>query len=178
MYYNNCYIPLPTEDYYSLPQLGSVPPELEVPDLVIPGRPGNQVATSLAAQPSHFGKTSSKARSNKSNKSRPAQCPYEAAHYNLPSVEQEELDSAAPWRQSHANPPTPSPTANKKQWRRKRTVFTTEELATLTEYYDSNKFLNPALKAEILSKIEVPGNVLVMWYQNRRAKDRANGIVI
>ena len=57
-------------------------------------------------------------------------------------------------------------------------MFTAEELAILNSYYEVNKFLNPGLKAEILEKVDVPGNVLVMWYQNKRAKDRANGMII
>lgn len=70
--------------------------------------------------------------------------------------------------------PEPRP----KRWRRRRTVFTQEELSVLESVYFQNKFLNPDLKAEILSKVNVPGNVIVMWFQNRRAKDRSAGIVI
>ena len=113
----------------------------------------------------------------------------------------QELDQTtlpqAPWRQDTV--PTPTTTALSKvakkvssffkkpsakksakttQQRRKRTVFTAEELAILNGYYEVNKFLNPGLKAEILEKIDVPGNVLVMWYQNKRAKDRASGMII
>ena len=67
---------------------------------------------------------------------------------------------------------------NRKRWRRKRTVFSPAEMAILEGVYEENKFLNPTLKANILSRVSVASNVVVMWFQNRRAKDRAAGIAI
>ncbi|XP_063689933.1 uncharacterized protein LOC134822670 [Bolinopsis microptera] len=66
----------------------------------------------------------------------------------------------------------------KKRWRRKRTVFSPAEIAILEGVYEEHKFLNPTLKASILSRLNVASNVVVMWFQNRRAKDRATGILI
>ena len=66
----------------------------------------------------------------------------------------------------------------KKRWRRKRTVFSPVEIAVLEGVYEEHKFLNPTLKASILSRLNVASNVVVMWFQNRRAKDRATGILI
>ena len=71
----------------------------------------------------------------------------------------------------------PHDTLPQKQWKRMRTVFFLEELVILTQYYEQQKFLDPDLKVEIPSKIDMPNNVLVMWLQNRRATDRANGIL-
>jgi hypothetical protein len=67
---------------------------------------------------------------------------------------------------------------NRKRWRRKRTVFSPSEMAVLEGVYEKHKFLNPTLKANILSRVSVTSNVVVMWFQNRRAKDRAAGIAI
>ncbi|KAL5255771.1 hypothetical protein ACHWQZ_G011110 [Mnemiopsis leidyi] len=66
----------------------------------------------------------------------------------------------------------------KKRWRRKRTVFSPAEIAILEGVYEEHKFLNPTLKANILSRVNVSSNVVVMWFQNRRAKDRAAGVSI
>ena len=186
------------EDFYSLPQLGAVPPELEVPDLVIPSsttnsRPTNSLSSTSHHElyhksSSHYGKTLGNSkhchRTQHYSKTRgkEAECRSQqsgAACYRLADTIQETryktAPHTAPWRQEEEVGHTEH---NKKHWRRKRTVFTTEELAVLTRYYNQNKFLNPGLKAEILAQIDVPGSVLVMWYQNRRAKDRASGIVI
>lgn len=62
--------------------------------------------------------------------------------------------------------------------RRKRTVFSSEELIILETQYSHNKFLTGDIKAFLLAELSVPGHVVVMWYQNRRAKDRNAGIVI
>ena len=218
MFYGNSYIPLPselehrpssvrvttTEHFYSLPQLSVVPPELEVPDLVIPPsrytvhprptahlpRPSTHLDELNYKTSSQYGKTLGNSkhchRIQHYSKARGKQsaCPTQqsgAACYRLPDTPQDTPHNTAPhtapWRQGE-EARAGHTDQNKKQWRRKRTVFTTEELAVLTGYYEQNKFLNPGLKAEILAQIDVPGNVLVMWYQNRRAKDRASGIVI
>ena len=169
MSYQNCYIPrLPgtdSEDIYTLPQLCSVPPELEVPELVIPLPDTRTPYTRTIPSVKPCYRTQHYSRGGEQG------APYRLSDRDLSH------QSGAPWRQEPLQNP-PQDTPPKKQWRRKRTVFSPEELAVLTQYYQENKFLNPDLKAEILSKIDVPGNVLVMWFQNRRAKDRANGIVI
>ena len=176
MSYLNSYIPrLPDSDSedphpYSLPQLCTVPPELEVPELVIP-LPDTRTSYTRTSYTRTISSVKPCYRTQQYSRSTEHGALYRLA----------ERDSSpqpgAPWRQvSDQN--TPQQTPPKKQWRRKRTVFSSDELAILNRYYEQNKFLNPVLKAEILSLIEVPGNVLVMWFQNRRAKDRANGIVI
>ncbi|KAL5257182.1 hypothetical protein ACHWQZ_G012200 [Mnemiopsis leidyi] len=171
MSYLNSYIPrLPDSDSedshpYSLPQLCKVPPELEVPELVIPLQDTRTpyIRTMSSVKPCNRTQHYSRGTEH-------------GASYRLADRDSSP-QSGAPWRQvSDQN--TPQQTPPKKHWRRKRTVFSTDELAILNRYYEQNKFLNPVLKAEILSLIEVPGTVLVMWFQNRRAKDRANGIVI
>ncbi|XP_063695175.1 homeobox protein MSX-2-like [Bolinopsis microptera] len=170
MSYQNSYIPrLPEldleEDSYLLPQLCSVPPELEVPELVIPipNTKTSYTRTIPSVKPCYRTQHYSRGAEH-------------SAPYRI-SERDSSHQSGAPWRQvPDQNPSQETPT--KKQWRRKRTVFSPDEMAILIQYYDQHKFLNPALKAEILSKIDVPGNVLVMWFQNRRAKDRANGIVL
>ena len=90
-----------------------------------------------------------------------------------------------PSHTSHTSPHTvpqvqyvTAPQSNNKQWRRQRTVFTKEELAVLESVYAKHKFLTPQLKAEVLSRVNVPSNVLVMWFQNKRSRDRAAGMVI
>ena len=171
---------------FLLPDLCPVPAELEVPELVISpgayhtdnfftraGYHGNDSYT----QPHHHGKDSYK-RTILPSKS----CPSAAAPtpYSLPDRNQQS-EGVAPWRQTaheESGDSNLQQTAPKKQSRRKKTVFSPEELAILTMFYEQNKYLNPESKAEILTKIDVPGNVLVMWFQNRRAKERANGIVI
>ena len=62
--------------------------------------------------------------------------------------------------------------------RKKRTVFTAADIVTLEEVYQRSKFLNPRLKRYILGRVRLSGNTVVMWFQNRRAKDRARGIII
>eukprot|EP00116_Pleurobrachia_bachei_P006947 sb/3467209/ len=123
--------------------------------------------------------------------------PDQATPSQAPWKQDQATPSQAPWRQDQVVAPSTAlskvvkkvssifkkssakkPAKTITQKRKKRTVFTAEELAILNSYYEVNKFLNPGLKAEILEKIDVPGNVLVMWYQNKRAKDRANGMII
>ena len=106
-----------------------------------------------------------------------------AQQANIPSLSYQQTAPAynqhlpvQPCELTPSSSSTPEP--KKKQYRRKRTVFSPAELHLLNEYYSRNRFLNPDLKTEILAKMEVPGNVLVMWFQNKRAKDRASGIVI
>ena len=178
-------------DLTSLPPLCTVPVELEVPDLAIPvstclrtSRKGSQRPTPYRRPecsstpwrqpaygypltlpdahlhlPATHNTPSSLTDSNQHNSS--------TFHQQLPA-------QACDLTPSSASTPEPK----KKQYRRKRTVFSPAELQLLNDYYSRNKFLNPDLKTEILAKIEVPGNVLVMWFQNKRAKDRASGIVI
>ena len=169
MSYQNSYIPTTPdsdlEDPYILPQLCSVPPELEVPELVIPLPDSRTTYTRTIPSVKPCYRTQHYSRGVEHG------APYRLSEtHSCPQ-------SGAPWRQVPGQNPPPD-TPPRKQWRRKRTVFSPDELAILNQYYDQYKFLNPALKAEILSKLDVPGNVLVMWFQNRRAKDRANGIVI
>eukprot|EP00116_Pleurobrachia_bachei_P013159 sb/3473421/ len=148
--------------YYDLPELRPVAPELEVPALIIPDYT-NTKTTSSPPEYHHHGMVHYQTPSKQ--------------HYSPDQLHYSSSQHTAPWRQ-------PAPVGKKsckpstQQQRRKRTVFTAEELAILNSYYEVNKFLNPGLKAEILEKVDVPGNVLVMWYQNKRAKDRANGMII
>jgi hypothetical protein len=153
------------EDPYQFPQLRSVPPELEVPELVIPLPDSRTPYTRAIPSVKPCYRTQHYARGTE-----------QGAPYRI-SDKCSSDQSGAPWRQTPPQNPSQD-TPPRKQWRRKRTVFSPEELAILTQYYEQHKFLNPILKAEILCKLDVPSNVLVMWFQNRRAKDRANGIII
>ena len=164
MSYSESYLPLlrvyPEEYLYTLPNLCSVPPELEVPELVIPAtKPGSR---------DPYTRTMPSTKMCKRDRTSP---------YTLP---QREHSSATHWRQDITKQgiEVVTETTTKKQLKRKRTVFSADELEILITYYKQNKFLNPDSKAEILSKIDVPANVLVMWFQNKRAKDRATGMVI
>ena len=148
---SNFYLRLaqPQEYLFTLPNLCSVPPELEVPELVISStKPGSRD-------------------------------PYRDRTFPYTLVQKED-PSPISWRQEVTNEEvkTLKETPTKKQLRRKRTVFSAEVLLILTTYYEQNKFLNPESKAELLLKIALPSNALVMWFQNRRAKERAKGVVI
>eukprot|EP00116_Pleurobrachia_bachei_P008257 sb/3468519/ len=194
--------------YYDLPELRPVAPELEVPELIIPSdycnnkRPLSPTSNCTRYDCSPVKRSRRGMILSLDNTScydtadqvyHDMSSSHPTTHGSYPDLSvclSLELDSVyqAPWRQDQATPTTAPPQETKKpakkpakttqQQRRKRTVFTAEELAILNSYYEINKFLNPGLKAEILEKLDVPGNVLVMWYQNKRANDRANGMII
>ena len=80
---------------------------------------------------------------------------------NIDSLTSSETPQPPVTSMPHSAPHSPSSPANKekKRWRRRRTVFSPEEIAVLEGVYEEQKFLNPALKSSILERVSVPGTI-------------------
>lgn len=152
-----------------VPQLMAVSPELEVPELQFHLHHGAAVGNTQHRQ------CEAPASWRQGNNTLP-HSQQQKQYHTLPHIQHTLHGQYQTSEQCHTSA---TENSNKeRKFRKSRTVFTPQELAVLEGVYSVNKFLNPALKADILTKISVPGNTVVMWFQNRRARDRATGIII